>query len=183
MPEALLNAKHGDVALALIGRDASAGQGTFSYMAKHGPGTLWEAWDCAPDSNDMRTGGSANHIMFAGGPGIFIHQAAGVSERTWRSADAEVAFELDGPTAAALLAYHVRDDHVIGETQARQDALVLAYIAEAISQGIDGDLVSVHDWVTILQAVTQLRSKYGAAGGETEAADDARAKDASGARG
>ena len=84
---------------------------------------------------------------------------------------------LDGKTAAALLAYHVRDDHVIGETQARQDALVLAYIAEAISQGIDGDLVSVHDWVTILQAVTQLRSKHGAAGGETEAAVDAREKD------
>ena len=119
MPEALLNAKHGDVALALVGRDASAGQGTFSYMAQHGPGTLWEAWDCTPDSNDMRTGGSANHIMFGGGPGIFIHQAAGVPEHAWSSTDSEVVFELDGPTAARLYGAHVWSDSVLGEAHLR----------------------------------------------------------------
>ena len=40
--------------------------------------------------------------MFAGGPGIFIHQAAGVPEGVWGSTDAEVAFALDGPTAVRL---------------------------------------------------------------------------------
>ena len=119
MPEALLNAKRGDVALALIGRDASAGQGTFSYMAKHGPGTLWEAWDCTPDSDDMRTGGSANHIMYGGGPGIFIHQAAGIPERAWSSTDSEVAFELDGPTAARLGGADVWSDGVLGDAHLR----------------------------------------------------------------
>ena len=119
LPEALLNAKHGDVALALIGRDASAGIGTFSYMAEHGPGTLWEAWDCTPDSMDMRTGGSANHIMFAGGPGVFIHQAAGVPENAWSSTDSEVAFELDGPTAARLGGADVWSDGVLGEAHLR----------------------------------------------------------------
>jgi hypothetical protein len=132
MPEALLNAKRGDVALALIGRDASAGQGTFSYMAKHGPGTLWEAWDCTPDSDDMLSGGSANHIMYGGGPGIFIHQAAGVPEFAWgagssssssSSADAEdkaeVAFVLDGPTAAQLGGADVWSESVLGEAHLR----------------------------------------------------------------
>jgi hypothetical protein len=119
LPEALLNAKHGDVALALIGRDASAGQGTFSYMAQRGPGTLWESWYGTPDSMDMRTGGSANHIMFAGGPGVFIHEAAGVPEHAWSSTDSEVVFELDGPTAARLGGADVWSDGVLGGAHLR----------------------------------------------------------------
>eukprot|EP01050_Picozoa_sp_SAG11_P009964 SAG11_NODE_975_length_6331_cov_4.407895_2_plen_1251_part_00 len=137
MPEALLNAKRGDVALALIGRDASAGEGTFSYMAKHGPGTLWEAWSGTPDSHDIQTGGSANHIMFGGGPGIFIHQAAGVPEGVWSSPDAEVAFALDGPTAVRLGGADVWSDGVLGEASLRwrlaqpaQNGLLQSELAE-----------------------------------------------------
>ena len=54
--------------------------------------------------------------MFAGGPGIFIHQAAGVPEGVWGSTDAEVAFALDGPTAVRLGGADVWSDGMLGES-------------------------------------------------------------------
>ena len=78
--EALSDARRGDLALQLIGRDSSACSGTvsctFSQWLERGPGSLWEAWDWT----EMWSGASANHIMFAGGPGVFIHKAAGSTE-------------------------------------------------------------------------------------------------------
>lgn len=109
--EALSHAGRGDLALQLIGRDSTACSGTisctFSQWLERGPGSLWEQWDW----KSMWTGASANHIMFAGGPGVFIHKAAGISEEllTPRLSDqdpaqsiAEVQFELDASIAKHL---------------------------------------------------------------------------------
>ena len=67
-----------------------------------------------------------------GGPGIFIHQAAGVPDFAWgasspssssSSADAgdkaEVAFVLDGPTAAQLGGADVWSESVLGQAHLR----------------------------------------------------------------
>ena len=44
-----------------------------------------------------------------------------------------------------------------GAEQARLDALVLAFIAEALVRHVGSDVVSLTDWVAILQSVTLLR--------------------------
>jgi alpha-L-rhamnosidase len=64
LPEALTKAGHGDVALKLVGRDATAcstipATCTFSQQLAAGPGSLWESWDF----DHVWTGGSLNHIM------------------------------------------------------------------------------------------------------------------------
>lgn len=105
--EALSDAGRGDLALQLIGRNSSACSGTisctFSQWLERGPGTLWEQWDWT----QVWTGSSLDHIMFGGGPGIFIHKAAGLSE--WRLNDfelsealTEIHFELDGSISKHL---------------------------------------------------------------------------------
>ena len=101
--DALAEAGHGGLALQLIGRDSAACTGTvactFSQWLERGPGTLWEAWDFTA----LWSGGSANHIMFGGGPGVFIHQAAGLLPASqWSQARAEVSFELDASIAAVI---------------------------------------------------------------------------------
>jgi alpha-L-rhamnosidase len=105
MQEALTMAGRGDLALQLVGRNSDACTGsvscTFSQWLERGPGTLWEQWDYT----QMWTGASANHIMFGGGPGIFIHHAGGLPQfERFVSAipSVGVVFALDGPIAAEL---------------------------------------------------------------------------------
>ena len=85
---------------------------------------------------------------------------------------------LDGASAAALLAYHARTDHVVGPAQQRQDRLVLTYVADAVTKHIDASRISLSDWVTILQAATQLRRPPRDAGAAAEQADAAQAPEA-----
>ena len=84
---------------------------------------------------------------------------------------------LDGKSAAALLAYHARTDHAVGELQQRQDRLVLAYVADALAKYVDASLIAISDWVTILQAATQLRRPMLEVGAD-EAEDAAQAQEA-----
>lgn len=53
---------------------------------------------------------------FAGGPGIFIHHAAGVTEATWAHNTAEVTYELDAAIVSMLGGADVWSDGVRGES-------------------------------------------------------------------
>lgn len=84
--ESLVIGGHGDVALALAGRNTDACSGdatcTFSQQLARGPGTLWESYD----HQEVYGGSSLNHIMFGGGPGLFIHHAGNRHEQLRRCA-------------------------------------------------------------------------------------------------
>jgi hypothetical protein len=125
LPDALVQTGHGDLALKLVGRDTTACDAagvvdgavgvscTFSQQLARGPGTLWESWNY----DSVWTGGSVNHIMFAGGPGIFIHQAAGLPEAAWMSETAEVEFKLDAAVASRIGGADVWSDSPHGDAK------------------------------------------------------------------
>ena len=69
---------------------------------------------------------------------------------------------------------------MMSPTQKRQDAQVLSYMADAICVYIDAESVSLHDWVIILDAATNLRRKQlplNAGGTEDEDAAEAAAEE------
>ena len=135
--EALVNVGRGDLALKLVGRDVDACDYTsgsqisctFSQQLTVGPGTLWESYDYA----STWTGSSLNHIMFAGGAGLFIHRAAGLTQAAWGRrrgmrlgrgsamdsdvavASAAVTFELDEAIASQLGGARVWSNSARGE--------------------------------------------------------------------
>jgi len=127
--EALVAAERGDLALELAGRDVSACDSTlasctFSQQLAEGPGTLWENWDDSPAArsqatSQLWTGSSLNHIMFGGGPGLFIYHAAGLTAAAWTSTAAEVVFELDAKVAAAVGGADVWTETASGEASLR----------------------------------------------------------------
>lgn len=122
--EALVDVGHGDVAMKLVGRDTDAcnvtfASCTFSQQLAAGPGTIWESWDNLPDASDnasqVWTGSSLNHIMFGGGPGVFIHEAGGIARDAWTSRHAEVTFRLDARVAETLGGATLWSESVRGE--------------------------------------------------------------------
>jgi hypothetical protein len=131
--EALVQAGHGDTALQLAGRDVDACAGdvtcTFSQQLAAGPGTLWEAWDHA----SVWQGGSLNHIMFGGGPGVFIYKAAGMTDASFQSDEVEVAFAIDGSVASAIGGANVWSDGVRGECMLRWRVTTAAALTRSAS--------------------------------------------------
>lgn len=129
--EALMHAGHGDTALQLAGRSVDACAGdvtcTFSQQLAAGPGTLWEAWDHA----SVWQGGSLNHIMFGGGPGVFIYKAAGVTDASYQSDEVEIAFAIDSSVAKAIGGANVWLDGTRGECTLRWRVATAAIVARS----------------------------------------------------
>ena len=81
----------------------------------------------------MWSGASANHIMFAGGPGVFIYRAAGLAPRPWTSPQAEAVFDLDAKIATELGGADLWSEGVAGEALLRWRATTTSHQQAAMS--------------------------------------------------